>query len=150
MLTSLVAAVPATYLAFELVKAMLFHSENLSMMAYIVMGVTLLAAGAAVLVPLGILFSSSRKPVPPKPMAKPGAEDDIEALDDEVEVTDGTSGSFDEQDVLADSSDFDLGDSNQDMLSRDSEIDATTENLEDFDLDEDEEEVVKPKSKKKR
>ena len=147
MLTSLVAAIPAVYLGFELVKAMLFNSENLSTMAYIVMGLTLISTGVAVLIPVGILFGS-RKPTLEKPSAKSRTGGDIEALDDDVEVTEGSSASFDEQDVLAESSDFDLGDSNQDMLVHDSEADVTTENFEDFDLEEEEE--IKPKSKKKK
>ena len=80
MLTSLVAAIPAAYLCFELVKALLSHSENLSTMSYIVMGLTLIATGTAVLIPVGIFFGG-RKTTIEKPSAKPGTGDDLEALD---------------------------------------------------------------------
>ena len=145
MLTSLVAAIPAGYLSYLLVAAMLSDSENLSTMAYVVMGGTLLSTVATLLIPVGILVLGNRKPPATMIAAKQGTGDEIESLDDDVEVSDGLSGSFDEQDVLAESSDFDLGDSNQDMLVHDSEDDVDTEPVEDFDLDEE----VKPKKKRR-
>ena len=148
MLTSLVAAIPAGYLALLLVMAMLNHAGDMNMMTYIVMGLTLLAAAVAVLMPLVILIGGNRKPAPPKPAAKPKKGEDVAAIDDEVEVSEASSGSFGDDHLLAESSDFDLGDSNQDMLTDDGDL--TTENLDDFDLDDEFEEEEKPKAKAKK
>jgi hypothetical protein len=147
MLTSLVAAIPAAYLGYLLVMAMLQNS-GLSTMSYIVMGLTLLAAATAVLIPFGVMFGGSRKPVPPKDDAKKSKGDDIEEVDEGVEVSDEPSETIealdDEAAVVEDDADFELADSSEEIVAQDSD-DA----FEDFDLDEEEEEV-KPKSKKKK
>ena len=144
MLTSLVAAIPAAYLGYVLVMAMLSYSESLSTISYVVMGLTLLTAVAAVLIPFGVMFGGSRKPAPPKADAKKSTGDDIEAVDDEIEVSDEPSETLDGDELVEDASDFELADSSEEIVAQDSD-DA----FEDFDLDEAEEEV-KPKSKKKK
>ena len=147
MLTSLVAAIPAAYLIYVLVMAMLSYSESLSTIAYVVMGLTLLAAATALLIPFGVMFGSSRKPAAPKADANKSTGDDIESVDDDVEVSDEPSETIealDDDDAVEAGSDFDLADSSEEIVAQDSD-DA----FEDFDIDEEEEEV-KPKSKKKK
>ena len=154
MLTSLIAAVPAAYLGLLLVIAMLTNSENLSMIAYVMLGITILSAGVIVLMPVGILIGGIRKPAAAKAAGKPKKQaDDADAIDEDIEVSSGSSGSIAELDAAAGSSEFDLDDSAQDFATGDSEDAITTENLGDFDMDDDEfeiEEEVKPKPKKKR
>ena len=145
MLTSLVAAIPAAYLIYVLVMAMLSYSESLSTTAYIVMGLTLLAAATALLIPFGVMFGGSRKPAAPKAAANKSTGDDIEEVDDDVEVSDEPSETIetlDGDEPVEAASDFDLADSSEEIVAQDSD-DA----FEDFDL---EEEEVKPKSKKKK
>ncbi len=147
MLTSLVAAIPAAYLIYVLVMAMLSYSESLSTTAYIVMGLTLLAAATALLIPFGVMFGGSRKPAAPKADANKSTGGDIEEVDDDVEVSDEPSETIetlDGDEPVEAASDFDLADSSEEIVAQDSD-DA----FEDFDLDEEEEEV-KPKSKKKK
>ena len=147
MLTSLVAAIPAAYLIYVLVMAMLSYSESLSTIAYVVMGLTLLAAATALLIPFGVMFGGSRKPAAPKADANKSTGDDIESVDDDVEVSDDPSETIealDDDEIVEDGSDFELADSSEEIVAQDSD-DA----FEDFDLDEEEEEV-KPKSKKKK
>ncbi len=147
MLTSLVAAIPAAYLIYVLVMAMLSYSESLSTIAYVVMGLTLLAAATALLIPFGVMFGGSRKPAAPKADANKSTGDDIESVDDDVEVSDEPSETIealDDDDAVEAGSDFDLADSSEEIVAQDSD-DA----FEDFDIDEEEEEV-KPKSKKKK
>ena len=148
MLTSLVAAIPAAYLIYVLVMAMLSYSESLSTIAYVVMGLTLLAAATALLIPFGVMFGGSRKPAAPKADANKSTGDDIESVDDDVEVSDDPSETIEaveDDEAVEATSDFDLADSSEDIIAQDSD-DA----FEDFDLDDEEEEEVKPKSKKKK
>ncbi len=149
LLTSLVAAIPAAYLIYVLVMAMLSYSESLSTIAYVVMGLTLLAAATALLIPFIVMFGGSRKPAAPKADAQKSTGDDIESVDDDVEVSDEPSETIealdDDDDAVEAGSDFDLADSSEEIVAEDSD-DA----FEDFDLDEEEEEEVKPKSKKKK
>ncbi len=149
MLTSLVAAIPAAYLSYVLVMAMLSYSESLSTISYVVMGLTLLSAVTAVIIPFGVMFGGSRKPAAaaPKVDKKKSTGDDIEAVDEAVEVSDDPSETIealDDDEIVEDGSDFELADSSEEIVAQDSD-DA----FEDFDLDEEEEEV-KPKSKKKK
>jgi hypothetical protein len=146
MLTSLVAAIPAAYLIYVLVMAMLSYSESLSTIAYVVMGLTLLAAATALLIPFGVMFGGNRKPTPAKGEAKQSTGDDIEAVDDDAEVSDEPSETIEalDDDDTEGASEFELDDSSEEIVAQDSD-DA----FEDFDLDEEEEEV-KPKAKKKK
>ena len=149
MLTSLVAAIPAAYLAYELVMAMISHSENLSTIAYIIMGLTLLSAATAALIPIAVLVGGKRKAAAPaSASAAKKSGDEIEALDDDVEVSDESGELIEAEEDLAGSSDFDLSDSSDETLAHGSEDDMSTDAIEEFDLDDEEEE--KPKSKKKK
>jgi hypothetical protein len=148
MLTSLVAAIPAAYLAYELVMAMLSYSQNLSTVAYIVMGLTLLSAVAAALIPVAVLVGSKSKPAPEKgPATNKESGDDIDAMDDDgaEESSDGIEAADDD---ISGSSEFDISGSSDDILVDESDATLDTGALELF--EEDEEEEVKPKSKKKK
>lgn len=151
MLTSLVAAIPAAYLVFELVRAMLSHSENLSVMAYVTMGLTLLAALTAVLIPVGVMVGGNRKTTPAKVAAKSSVSEDIETVDDDVEVAEGSSDSiYDEDSISSGSSEIDLVDSSDDLMIDGSEEALETDAFDDFDLEEEEDEAPKSKKKKRK
>ena len=146
MLTSLVAAIPAAYLGYELVMTMLFHSENLSTIAYLVIGITLIAAITAALIPAIILVGGRRKAEPKKePARKKDSGDDLESLDDEVAVMEESSDAID----ISETSDFQLGDSSSDLLASGSDDNLSSDAIDDFDLDDDDDEV-KPKAKSKK
>jgi hypothetical protein len=166
MLTSLVAVIPGAVLAYLLVIGMLF-SESLPMMAYVMMGGTLLAATITVLLPAGILVGGGRRSAEKKPSksaksAKAAAAVDtgseIDALDDEVEVVSESIEGSDDSSVEMGTSEFDLGDSfdtNDSVIDEDEVETEHVEEFEGFDIDEDEVEEIdfddepKPKKKKK-
>lgn len=159
-LTSLIAVIPALFLAYLLVAAMLSFSENFTTMAYLVAGGALIASVIIILIPAVILFGDRRKAEPAKVAvvdASSHESEDIEAIDDDVEVSDtahgssGSSGSFDAHNVLLESSsEMNIGDSDQDMLGGSSESEIETEPVEDLDdFDIEEEEEPKPKKKKR-
>lgn len=165
-LTSLIAVLPAGFLFILLVNVMLTNSQNLSTTAFLVLGVTLAAAGATVLIPAAIWVGGRGKPkLATANVSKESLSDeseDIESIDDDIEAVESsddvsamTSGSYDVGDALGDS-DVNLDDSGEIMaggsdIGGDLEADIETEpveDFEDFDLGEDEEET-KPKKKKK-
>ena len=149
MLTSLVAAIPAAYLGYVLVMAMVSYSENLSTVAYIVMGLTLLSSVAAALIPVAVMIGSKSKPAPDKiPPSKKETGSDLESVDDDAEVIGESDDSIDVSEEMAESSEFDLGDSSSDLLADGSDDSLDTSDIEMFD-DEDEDEP-KPKSKSKK
>jgi hypothetical protein len=157
-LTSLIAVIPALILAFFVVSAMLYNSENLNAMAYIFLVGTLLAALATAVIPGLIMYQGKPKQelvkVPAPKDASSGSQE-IEELDEDVEVSEsshGSSGSFDAHDVLAESSEINIGNSDSDLLGGESEAEIETEpveDLDDFDLEEVEEEKPKPNKKKR-
>lgn len=145
MLTSLVAAIPAAYLVFELVRAMLSHSENLSGMAYATMGLTLLAALTAVLIPVGIMVGGKRKSAAAKAGAtNSSASEEIETVD---EVDDGVDVMDESSDAISSgSSEFEFSETSDEMLIDESDDGLSVDEFDDFDIDEEE---PKPKKKKK-
>lgn len=151
ILTSLIAAIPAAALAACLVMAMLTSSENLTTVSYIFMGLTMLAAIVTALIPVAIIVGGRRKPelatVAVADSTSAAVIDAEDGEDSEGEISAASSGSFDAQDVLEESSEFDLGNSDQDMLGGQSEAEIDTEAVDDFDLEE--EEAPKPKKKKR-
>ena len=164
MLTSLVAVIPGAFLIYLLVLAMLF-SENLPMMAYVVMGGTLLASVVTVLIPAGVLLGGNRKPAPaksPKQPATLNTSGDIEALDEGLEVLDEPIESSGEDGLVIGTSEFDLGVSDEEnevqTMADESEIETEkvdeVEEFEAFELDEDAVEDFdldeEPKAKKKK
>lgn len=71
-LLSLVAAVPAAFLAFLLVMAFLNHADKMGGTLNAVVGVALLAAVATALMPVGVLlFGGPRGPAKPKAAKAP-------------------------------------------------------------------------------
>ena len=131
LLTSLVAVIPGAFLVYLLVMAMLF-SEALPMMAYIVMGVTLLAATATVLIPAGILVGGNRKPRAPKAKKDKKAQtEDAEPVSEEVSVAEDLSVAEDD-DLALESSEFVVEDADEVDEFLD-ESDAETEKVDDFD-----------------
>lgn len=151
---SLVAAIPAGFLAALLVMAFLNHAENLRMMTQILVGGTLLVTAMVVLMPFGILIFGGKKSAAKAPAGKKagkaaGAGSDAEMSSDEyadpeaAEETETVVFSGDESEYLqdADESDYldtdDLGD--DDMLLSDDEI-----------LIDDEDEPTAKKKKKKK
>ena len=154
MLTSLVAAVPAAMLSFLLIMAMLRFSENLSAVAYVVIGMTLISVTAVALLPVGILLATEAKGPSEAPAARYKESDDIEAVDADVEMTGLSSDSLADQDVL-DASEFDLGDSGEEIFVDESEEVAAEENidtdaLDDFSFDDEEQDEPPAKPKKKK
>ena len=151
MLTSLVAAIPAAFLSYVLIAAMIFHSENLTTIAYVFLGITLIAALTAALMPVGIIVGGKRKPpVEQAAASKKGSVDsesaeEIEAIDDDVEAMEDSGSEME----LLESSEFDIGNSSDDELVAGSDDSLSTDAIDEFDLD-DEEEAIKPKPKKKK
>lgn len=148
MLTSLVAAIPAAFLAYLLVMAMISHSENLNAIAYVVLGLTLLLTIVAALIPVGVMVGGKAKKVVEKPAAKSESGDDVETLDEDVEVAEGSSASIDVDGDLGDSEEFEMSDSDM-SLGSDSSDSLSSEALDEFELDDEEEEEPKPKKKKR-
>ncbi len=160
MLTSLVAVIPGALLLYLLVMALLTQSENLSTMAYIVMGVTLLSMVVTLLIPAGILVGGRRKPASSAAAAKSSkavikqedSSGDIEALDDDVEVYDEPIDGSEDGDLVIGTNEFDLGESDDNMPEIiDDDLDTEpVEEFEGFDIDEEEEVEEEPKPKKKK
>lgn len=152
MLTSLVAVIPGAFLVLLLVMALLSHSENLTTIAYVVIGATLLTSTAVVLLPAGIFVGGRRKPAQAKSAGKKSTGDEIEAVDDDIAVVDVDEIS-DDDDLVMGTSDFDVAESDE-SSEMSFEDDIETELVEeadsfefeddDFDIDED------PKPKKKK
>lgn len=162
-LTSLVAVIPGAFLVYLLVMAMLF-SEALPMMAYIVMGVTLLAATATVLIPAGIFVGGNRKPRAAKTKKdKKGKAEEAAPASEEVGIVEDLSAAEDD-DLALESSEFVVEDADEvedeGLLE---EGDIETEKVDEFDSFEIEEDDLtgendfdeidfddEPKPKKKR
>lgn len=149
-LTSLIAAIPAAFLTYAIVTVLL--SYPLSTMAYVFLALTLLCVLLVVAFPVVIMLPSRKKSAVAKPESKAAVSEDIESVDGDMEVSEGSSatisasGSFDAQDVLAESSEYDLGNSDLDMAKADSFGD---DSIVDFEVEDDEEEEPKPKKKKR-
>ena len=143
-LTSLVAAIPASVLVYLLVMVFLNQAESLSTNTKAVVGATLLAAALVALMPF-ILLIPGRKAAP----ATGSAGDDDAA----IEVMDDAESGEVEVDDAPETSDYDIGDSDADVLS-DSSAELDTQNnsslddIDAFDMDDDEEEPPAKKRKK--
>ena len=85
-------------------------------------GITLIAAITAALIPAIILVGGRRKAEPKKePARKKDSGDDIETLDDDVAVMEESSDAID----VSETSDFQLGDSSSDLLASGSDDNLT-------------------------
>ena len=144
-LTSLVAAIPASVLVYLLVMVFLNQADSLSTTMQAVVGATLLAAVLVAVMPF-ILLIPGRKAAP---AAASSATDDDAAVE---MMDDAGSGEVALDDESA-TSDYELGDSDADVLS-DSSSEIETQNnsslddIDAFDMDDDEEEPPAKKRKK--
>ncbi len=147
-LTSLVAAIPAGVLTYLLVTVFMNQADSLNTNMKIVAGVTLLASFLVALMPLVLLIPGRKTTAAAGDKAAEMSSDEaVEVADDDVEVSDAAE-------ELSATSDFDLDDSDADVMSDSSgEIDtgptSSMDDMDAFDMDEDEEEQPKPKKKKK-
>jgi hypothetical protein len=149
-LTSLVAAIPAGFLGYLLVMVFLNQADSLSMNLKIVAGATLFAAAIIVLMPFILLLPGKKKDLAATNRADEdgmGAIDVVEDMDtDDVEAD---SSEVDLEDA-PETSDFDIGDSDDDVLA-DSSADFNTQDdsgLSDSDFDMDDDEPPAKKRKK--
>ena len=102
-LTSLVAAIPAAFLAYLLVMAL--TGGGLSGMLMAVVGLTLLVAVATALTPVGIVLMWPKSPE--ERAAKAAGEDDVAVVSEsEVEVAE----SADDVEVAESEDEFEIGD----------------------------------------
>lgn len=157
MLTSLVAVVPAVLLAYLLVMAMLLHSENLSTIAYVVMGLTLLSTIGIAVIPVAILVGGKRQPA----RSSKSSVNAISTVNDDVGLSSAVSAVVEADVDQSDIGDFELDESGQSLIELENsaqslvdledEADFDTEPVEDFEdfAFEEEEEEPKPKKKKR-
>jgi hypothetical protein len=171
VLTSLVAVIPGAFLIFLLVTAMLQFSDKMSVIAYVIVGSTLLSMVITVLMPLGIMFGGGRKAVASKTAAAKKSSHDTGTLDEDIDLGGESVESIDvdesfddsdmdsmegasEDDLHIATSEFDLGESFDAMDAVDDESMIATDPVEDYDsieIDADDfEEEPKPPKKKKR
>ncbi len=158
-LTSLVAVLPAGFLIFLLVNVLLSHSQNLSTIAFVILGLTLLSALATLLIPAAVWVGGRKKPAlvtakVPKEKSKgkdsESIDEEVEALDEESDLEESSSGSYSVDEALGEASDFDLEEADELTMEDDLEAGIETEPVEDFDdFDLEEEEEPKPKKKKR-
>ena len=152
-LTSLVAAIPAGVLTYLLVMVFLNQADSLNTTMKIVVGLTLLASCAVAAMPLILLIPGKKKSAAEGSKAAMASDGDeaVEVADDDAEVSDAVD---EESGDLSSTSDFDLDDSDADVMSDSSkEFDTgPTSSLDDidaFDMDDEVEEKPKPKKRKK-
>lgn len=160
MLTSLVAAVPGALLVYVLLMSLMF-SDGPPMLAYIAMGLTLIAAALICVIPPGVLVLGGKSKAvgaskdvakaKAKANAKPAqSSGEIELLDDEAALIDqsGDSISLEEEtpEFVLDDADTEAGELAEETLDTE-----PVEEFEGFELDEDELdfEDEPPKKKKK-
>lgn len=153
-LTSLVAAIPAGFLAYSLVMVFLNRADSLTTIMQLLVGVTLACAALVTLMPFGLLIFSGKKSATADDgkaaASRASVEDDIEAAEG-VEMAEGA----DVEEVDDEASDaFDIDDSDADVMAdSDDEISGPASSMDeldsvDFDDDEDEEKPA-PKKRKK-
>jgi hypothetical protein len=148
-LTSLVAAIPAGFLAYLLVMVFLSRADSLTMMTQIVVGVTLLCAALVALMPIGLMIFTGKNAkdedeVTARPSGKKAVVDD----DEEVEE----AGEIEELDDVAESDEISaFEESDADIMAdSDAELTGPASSLDEIEsIDFDEEEEVKPKKRKK-
>ena len=160
MLTSLVAAVPGALLVYVLLMSLLF-ADGPPMLAYVAMGLTLIAASLICVIPPGVLVlggkpkaataakgaAKAKAKAAPKPAQSSG---EIELLDDEAALIDQSGDSIglqeEEPEFELDDLDTEAGELAEETLDTE-----PVEEFEDFDLDEDEIDFddEPPKKKKK-
>ncbi len=159
-LTSLVAAIPAGFLAYLLVDVFLKRADTLPTMVKVLVGVTLLCAALVALMPFGLLiFGGARKSADDvgktaasRKGAKADDDDEVEAVEEVEEADDDSVSAFDDDDSVSafdDESDADadiMADSDDDLTSGPP---SSMDEIESVDF-EDEEEEEKPAPKKRK
>ncbi len=149
-LTSLVAAIPAGFLAYLLVMVFLSRADSLTMITQIVVGVTLLCAALVALMPIGLMIFTGKKAkdddeVAARPSSKKAVVEDDEEVEEagEIEELDDIAAESDEISAFEES-DADI------MADSDAELTGPASSLDEMEsIDFDEEEEVKPKKRKK-
>ncbi len=149
-LTSLVAAIPAGFLAYLLVMVFLSRADSLTMMTQIVVGVTLLCAALVALMPIGLMIFTGKKAkdddeVAARPSGKKAVVEDDEEVEEagEIEELDDVAAESDEISAFEES-DADI------MADSDAELTGPASSLDEIEsIDFDDEEEVKPKKRKK-
>lgn len=147
-LTSLVAAIPAGFLAYLLVRAFLDSADKLTTTTQVLVGVTLFCAALVTLMPFGLLIFGGKKSVPEEDAKPVSGASEVDDLDDAEAVDDVEDADADEA--------FDIDDSDADVMA-DSDADFSTDQASsldeietvDFD-DEEEEEEPEPAPKKRK
>jgi hypothetical protein len=149
----LVGAIPAAFLLYLLVMVLLSHSDKLPTMLMAIVVVTLLCAGAVAVMPFGILVLGGKKadkdadaePVSSK--SKKGKDQDS----DELAVADEVEADIEEAVEEEGSSDFDIGESDADIMSdSDDEISGPASSLDEIEASDFDEEEDEPPAKKKK
>jgi len=113
LLVSLVAALPAGYLCYEMVNTFLNRSEGLETIMLVLAGITLTGSSVVALSPVGILlFSPSAADVAQRSQdaAAQGGADDMDDDDDGLEVDDD----FGDADEMNDDENFEFDDDDDD------------------------------------
>lgn len=157
-LTSLVAAIPAGFLAYLLVMVFLKQADSLTTITQVVVGLTLACAALVVLMPFGLLIFGGRSagsddvaaaPAKAKGKGKPAADDliddsAVEEVSDEIVEDDDDAGDiFGGDDDLGSASDDDIMADSDDAISA-----GSSETLDTFDFDDEEDSGPKKKKKK--
>lgn len=149
-LTSLVAAIPAGFLAYLLVMVFLSRADSLTMMTQIVVGVTLLCAALVALMPIGLMIFTGKKAkddddVVTRPSSRKADVGDDEEVEEagEIEELEDVAAESDEMSAFEES-DADI------MADSDAELTGPASSLDEIEsIDFDDEEEVKPKKRKK-
>jgi len=148
-LTSLVAAIPAGFLAYLLVMVFLNRADSLTTMTQVVVGVTLLCAALVALMPVGLMIFSGKKAAvdDEEAVARPSRQeaelDEEEVEAEEIEEVDEDESASDELSAFEES-DADI------MADSDAELTGPASSLDEIEsIDFDDEEEPKPKKRKK-
>lgn len=96
---SLVAALPAGYLTYEMASTFLTRADKLAGMLTVVAGLTLAVSAVVTLIPVAILLFVPSAEKPPKPGAEDAAaEDEVGVADDEGDVVEDEDAEFEDGD----------------------------------------------------
>ena len=154
-LTSLVAAIPAGFLAYLLVDVFLKRADTLPTMMKVLVGVTLLSAALVALIPFGLLvFGGARKSADdggkataPRKGAKADDDEEVEAVEEVEEAVDDDDDSVSAFDDESDADADIMADSDNDLTSGPP---SSMDEIESVDFEDEEvEEAPAPKKRKK-
>lgn len=151
-LTSLVAAIPAGFLAYLLVMVFLNSADSLPMMLKIIVGLTLLCAAFVTLMPFILLIPGKKAPAEPAKASGGGKGAKVAVADDDEEVEEAGLDDADEDAV--DSAEIDIDESDAEIMSDSDDAiasgsESSLDEIEAFDMDDDDEPAPPPKKRKK-